>query len=77
MEGMLGAGIELATLGMGTVFLFLTLLILMTSLMSRLVLLFEPEDAPQSDLSDPRLVAVIAAAVQQFRSDQKRRGLVR
>lgn len=75
MESVLVKGFELAIFGMGTVFVFLTLLVMATSLMSRLILAFEPEDLPQQgpksadQLTDSRFIAVITAAVEQFRSD--------
>ena len=75
METVLVKGFELAIYGMGTVFLFLTLLVGATSLMSRLILKFEPELQPSEPGPDQimhsRLLAVITAAVQQFRSDHK------
>jgi len=71
MESLLHEGVELAILGMGTVFLFLTLLVLMTTLMSRFILAFEPVLDSQTELGNPRLIAAITAAVQQFRSDHK------
>lgn len=76
METVLVKGLELAIFGMGTVFLFLTLLVGATSIMSSLILKFEPD--PQSSEQSPdqivhsRLLAVVTAAVQQFRSDHER-----
>jgi oxaloacetate decarboxylase gamma subunit len=76
METVLVKGLELATYGMGTVFLFLTLLVGATSMMSWLILKFEPESQPAEPRPDQmlhaRLLAVITAAVQQFRSDHER-----
>ena len=46
MDNLFSQGVELAVFGMGTVFLFLALLILATRLMSLLVLRFHPETAP-------------------------------
>jgi oxaloacetate decarboxylase gamma subunit len=66
--------------GMGFVFTFLTLLVGMTTLMSKLVIKFEPEPVavpvkarrnPSVNVenkSDDELVAVISAAVHKFRS---------
>ncbi|MDK1023483.1 MAG: OadG family transporter subunit [Gammaproteobacteria bacterium] len=77
MESMLVKGMELAIYGMGSVFLFLTVLVMATSLMSRLILAFEPEEVPQrgpkitGQLTEPRLIAVITATVKQFRSDHE------
>jgi len=76
METVLVKGLELATYGMGTVFLFLTLLVGATSIMSSLILKFEPEPQPSEQSPDQivhsRLLAVITAAIQQFRSDHER-----
>ncbi|MDP6536134.1 MAG: OadG family protein [Gammaproteobacteria bacterium] len=72
MENLVGQGIELALFGMGTVFVFLALLILATHLMSSVLLKFQPEDGPltvdavtQSNHSV--LIAVITAAIAQHR----------
>lgn len=72
MDGALNpvtAGVQLALVGMGTVFVFLTLLVGVTALMSRLVLRFAPPaPAPAGDHAHPRLLAVLAAAVHAHRS---------
>lgn len=76
MESLLAQGIELAILGMGTVFVFLALLILATRTMSSIVLRFEPElsasgstETQDSALSqDGKLLAIISAAVMQHRN---------
>lgn len=66
--------------GMGTVVVFLSLLVYATRLMSRVILRFFPEPAvaPRTDMPSaaahdnptvsPELLAVIAAAVHQHRS---------
>jgi len=78
MQSLVQQGLDLALYGMGTVFVFLTMLVIATSLMSRIVLAFEPAIAAEADLpslngtSDPRLIAVITAAIQQFRSDHQK-----
>ncbi len=69
-------GIDLMLFGMGTVFVFLTLLIIATAAMSSLIQKFMPEpesevpgfdgDAP-SAVSDPRLHAIIKAAIDRHR----------
>jgi oxaloacetate decarboxylase gamma subunit len=66
-------GLNLAMYGMGTVFVFLTLLVGATTLMSRLL-----REAPTvvssvapSAQSDPRLLAAITAAVHQYRNRQE------
>ncbi len=61
--------------GMGTVFIFLTLLVVVTALMSRIILASDLATSDQgaegaSTLDqDRRLVAVITAAVQRYRSE--------
>ena len=68
-------GIELMLYGMGTVVLFLALLVAATTAMSRLVLRFAPEKAavptpastPASSETDATLAAVVTAAVHQHR----------
>ncbi len=70
-------GVELMLFGMSTVVLFLTLLVIMTAAMSRLVTRFfpEPEAEPAATTgrvpagtSDSELVAVISAAIHRHRS---------
>jgi len=67
--------LELAMYGMGTVFIFLTLLVVVTALMSRIILASDLATSDQgaegaSTLDqDRRLVAVITAAVQRYRSE--------
>jgi len=79
MSNLLDRGLELALLGMGTVFVFLTLLVMATMIMSRIILAFdialvdqelEQLGSGQPSLDqDRRLVAVISAAVQQYRAE--------
>ncbi len=76
-------GIDLMLIGMGTVFVFLTVLVIATRLMSRVVALF-PEDAalagptaesaaesagvaPATSGVHPDVVAAIAAAIRRHR----------
>lgn len=68
-------GLELALIGMSTVFTFLTVLVLGTSIMSHLVQRFAPEEARpaltrpgKSSDEDGEVVAVIAAALRIHRS---------
>ena len=59
-------------IGMGTVFFFLTLLVMVTALMSRAVLRFAPvadTDAGNSSLSDEE-VAAIGIAVAKYRQSR-------
>jgi oxaloacetate decarboxylase gamma subunit len=83
MQGdMLAQGWELLLYGMGTVVIFLGLLVIATSIMSRLVNSYFPEPEPavvirrrreapiaedDSRMANPDLVAVISAAVHQHR----------
>ena len=80
-ENIVQQGVELMLFGMGTVVVFLTLLVLATTTMSSLVQRFFPEPveaaprpvpaAPGSP-ADPRLAAVISAAVHHHRQRQSR-----
>ncbi len=69
-EDLLAQGIELMLVGMGTVFVFLTALVLATSLMSSLVVRRQPPEAPTSPATggpSEEEVAAIAAAINQYR----------
>jgi oxaloacetate decarboxylase gamma subunit len=70
MTPLLNAGVELMLIGMGTVFFFLTLLVMATSGMSRLVTRFVPSvispDTPGTVADDE--VAAISAAIAVHRS---------
>ncbi len=78
MQGdIVAQGIELMVYGMGTVLVFLTLLVFATTGMSRMVNRYFPEPIPAADTSgsadtavDARLVAVISAAIQRHRVAQ-------
>lgn len=82
MDGILAEGFSLLLFGMGFVVVFLTLLVFATSLMSRLIVHFEPAPAPvvakkpaatpASSIHDPALIAVLSAAVKQYRQDRNR-----
>ena len=84
MQGdIVSQGIELMVFGMGTVVLFLALLVVATTAMSRLLLRYFPE--PEAVLpatgqpakvssqpgDDPQLVAVISAAIQRHRANKQ------
>ncbi len=81
MQGSIVAqGVELMLYGMGTVVLFLALLVLITGAMSRIVGRSFPEPqppappprpaaAPRATTDDARLVAVISAAVERYRRE--------
>lgn len=78
LDPLVGAGIELMLVGMGTVFLFLTLLVFVVKLMSALVSRFvtletavTPATASQNNPSaaiPAAHIAAIAAAIDQHRN---------
>ncbi|ANG61627.1 oxaloacetate decarboxylase [Marinobacterium aestuarii] len=85
MDNLLSEGLELMVFGMGFVFVFLTLLVFVTGLMSKIVTKYAPAPeikpakkrataAGSASVSAPaanndELVAVISAAVHKFRSN--------
>ncbi len=78
---LINEGLTLMVFGMGFVFVFLTLLVFITGMMSRLVERFIPEPqpvlataapAPVAATDDGQLVAVISAAIKQYRSRHPR-----
>ncbi|WP_221799335.1 OadG family protein [Oceanobacter mangrovi] len=79
--GLVTQGLELMVFGMGTVFVFLTMLVFVTGYMSKLVSKYAPEEAPVPAPSrkpaapqqgvDPQLLKVLAAAVKEHRARQK------
>ncbi|KGK42989.1 hypothetical protein LH51_03105 [Nitrincola sp. A-D6] len=84
MDELLAEGLSLMLYGMGFVVVFLTLLVIATNFMSRLVMRFEPAAVPtvpakgraaspsaSGQPDDQTLVAVMTAAVQKFRADRK------
>lgn len=81
-DQLLDQGIELLVFGMGTVFVFLAVLVLITMFMSFIVLRFFPEAAvvrkpraskasANNKQNNDELVAVISAAVHKHRAHQK------
>ena len=72
MAEMISSGVELMIVGMGIVFLFLTMLVITINLMSSMVQRFFPEvkkatlPLPSSS-TDKSTVAAITAALQQYR----------
>jgi len=79
LENLVSQGFELAIFGMGTVFVFLALLIFATQGMSALVLRFQPEVSESSasavtqskSVVSGHTLAVISAAIAQHRKQPK------
>lgn len=81
-SSLMNEGLTLMVFGMGFVFVFLTLLVFVTGLMSRFVERYLPEPvpvapapaapAPVAAADDGQLVAVISAAIKQYRSRHPR-----
>lgn len=75
---LLARGVELALIGMGTVFLFLTMLVLATWLMSRVIQRLVPDAVAQpaaaggSGPDNGELIAVIGAAIRHHRNRARR-----
>ena len=68
MTPIISEGLDLAVYGMGTVFFFLTMLVLATMLMSKIV--GQPENPDTANLTvgtDSKKKAAIAAAIHQHR----------
>jgi oxaloacetate decarboxylase gamma subunit len=63
---LMAQGVELMLAGMGTVFVFLTVLVGATVAMSRLLMLLEKPSGPD-DLVEAEEIAVIAAAIARHR----------
>jgi oxaloacetate decarboxylase gamma subunit len=64
-NSLIDEGLKLMLVGMGTVFVFLTALVIVTTLMSRLVMRFQPK-LIASGITDEE-VAAISAAITQHR----------
>ena len=67
-NGLINEGLTLMLVGMGTVFVFLTALVIATTLMSRTLMRMQPP-AAQADITDDE-VAAITAAVSEHRRKQ-------
>jgi oxaloacetate decarboxylase gamma subunit len=74
-EDIISQGLELMLFGMGTVIVFLTLLVIVTSVMSALVRRYAPTPEPAGAdatatpaSADATLLAVISAAIHKYRS---------
>lgn len=80
MNNLINDGLGLMLLGMGFVFLFLCVLIVATTVMSKLVARYFPEAAPvikkavptatsaNASGTDPKVAAAITAAIHQHRN---------
>jgi oxaloacetate decarboxylase gamma subunit len=79
MSQLVSDGLGLMAFGMGTVFVFLIILIFATTIMSFVVQKFFPEAAPAPVKAasapaqgvDPQLLKVLSAAVKEHRARQK------
>ena len=79
MNEMMSSGLELMLIGMGIVFAFLTMLVVLVNIMSSMIQRFFPEVpvtavTPASALTshtDARVIAAITAAVHQYRNKYK------
>ena len=78
MTELMSSGVELMFVGMGIVFSFLTMLVIVINMMSSLVQRFFPEvqanavNIPAAAIgTDKRTIAAITAAVHQYRSKHK------
>jgi len=84
MNELLAQALELMLAGMGFVFVFLILLIIATSLASKIITRYFPEpvassapvskapSAPAPSQVDAQLLSVISAAVKEYRSRHKK-----
>jgi oxaloacetate decarboxylase gamma subunit len=82
MSELMTEALELMVVGMGFVFVFLAVLVFLTSIMSKLINKYLPAPAPvaakapkvknQTASQDAQLLAVLSAAVAEYRSDQKK-----
>ena len=69
-NGLINEGLMLMLVGMGTVFVFLTALVIATTLMSRLILRFAKEAAADGIPGED--IAAISAAITRHRRRQAR-----
>ena len=77
-EHIIQEGVDLLLYGMGTVIVFLTLLVIATTAMSGVVQRYFPDRIPPppapptpSQVDDPRLLAIIRSAIEQHRARNK------
>jgi oxaloacetate decarboxylase gamma subunit len=80
MSDLMSEAVNLMAVGMGFVFVFLTILVFVTTFMSKMVTKYAPAPepkvpagAPQTNATsnDAQLLAVLSAAVAKYRSDHK------
>lgn len=75
MTELMSSGVELMLIGMGIVYVFLALLVIVITFMSSLIQRFFPEAPPVSkkftDSVDHNTVAAISAVVHRYRSQNK------
>ena len=80
MSELMSDALNLMIVGMGFVFVFLAILVGVTTLMSKLVGKYAPAPAPKVSVAttnnssasdDAQLLAVLSAAVEKYRSDHK------
>jgi len=81
MSDLMSEALSLMAVGMGFVFVFLTILVGVTTLMSKLVNKYAPAPEPKVSAASPQmnatsndaqLLAVLSAAVEKYRSDHKK-----
>jgi len=81
MSELMSDAINLMVVGMGFVFVFLTILVFVTSFMSKMVIKYAPAPEPKAPVApaqtnnasnDAQLLAVLSAAVAKYRSDHKK-----
>ncbi len=77
-DALIQQGVELMLYGMGTVFVFLALLVALTTLMSTILnrcakreRVTAPAVTAQAGVEDEQLIAVISSAIHQHRSRKK------
>lgn len=63
-------GLDLLIVGMGTVFMFLALLVVMVSLMSRLAQRIEAMLPKEEEAAPAKHIAAISAAVHRYRASR-------
>ena len=80
MSDLMSDAINLMIVGMGFVFVFLTILVFATTFMSKMILKYVPAPEPKAPAASPitkasddaQLLAVLSAAVSKYRSDHKK-----